>query len=167
MSYKNKLIPLDQIETLTRFHQETIPESYLDAMGHMNVQWYVALFDKAVDGFFASFGMDSHYFINHKSGAFALQQFIHYLAEVHVGETVAIYIRIVALSAKRLQFVHFMVNETTGKLAAIMEVLCTHTDLELRRASPFPPDVAAQIEAILAEHNQLDWQAPLSGTIKV
>ena len=48
----NQDIELKDIRKLPRYHGETISDEYLDIMGHMNVQWYVALFSKAVTGLF-------------------------------------------------------------------------------------------------------------------
>ena len=53
-------------------HQATIPESYLDMMGHMNVMWYTHLFARATVGLFQLMGMDRDYFQEHHSGSFAL-----------------------------------------------------------------------------------------------
>ena len=99
------MISIKQLETLPLYHRATIPNNYLDPMGHMNVRWYIALFDDAIFGFLTSFGMDYNYFAQEKSGFFALQQFIQYKAEVHAGETVAIRIRMLGRSAKRLHFI--------------------------------------------------------------
>ncbi len=159
-------ISIKQLEILPLYHRATIPETYLDAMGHMNVRWYLALFDEAAMGFFASFGLTHTYFVEEKSGVFALQQFIHYRAEVHVGERVAIRARILGRSAKRIHFMYFMINETTGKLACTVETLTSHADLNARRTSPFPAHIAAKIDAILTKNNHLDWNAPISGAIK-
>lgn len=159
-------ISIEQLEALPLYHRTIIPESYLDMMGHMNVRWYTALFDDAVVDFFTSFGMNNDYFSAGTSGVFALQHFIHYRAEVHAGETVAVRSRILGRSARRIHFMHFMINETTAKLACTMEVLSSHADLTVRRTSPFPATIAGQIDTILAEHNQLDWDAPLCGAIR-
>ncbi len=133
------MISIEQLKNLPLYHRATISESYLDAMGHMNVRWYLALFDDAVFDFLASFGLNHEYFMTDKSGFFALQQFIQYRAEVHVGETVAIRIRMLGRSTKRLHFMFFMINETTGTLACTMETLSSHADLTIRRTSPFQP----------------------------
>ncbi len=159
-------ISIEQLEALPLYHRTAIPESYLDEMGHMNVRWYIALFDDAIFGFLESFGMNRDYFFGQQGGIFALQQFIQYRAEVHVNETVAIRIRVLGRSARRIHFMFFMVNETTGKLACTMEVLSSHADLTIRRTSPFPPDMANRIDTILAEHSRLDWDAPICGAIK-
>ncbi len=160
------MVSIKQLESLPLFHRAVIPETYLDIMGHMNVRWYMALFDEAAPSFFASFGMNREYFTLQRAGSFALQQFISYLAEVHVGETVAIRTRMLGRSAKRIQFIYFMINETTGKLAATMEVLSSHADLAARRTSPYPPHISNQIDAILAAHSQLNWESPVCGAIK-
>ncbi len=160
------MIPITELEALPLFHREVIPPDYLDAMGHMNVRWYLALYDEAAWRFFASFGMDQAYYINEQGGGFALKQFIQYLAEVRVGETVAIRTRVLGRSAKRIHYMHFMINETTGRLASFMEVLGSHADMKTRRTAPFPPDLAAKLDAMLAKHQQLGWQAPVSGVIQ-
>jgi len=156
----------DQISQLSCFHRAIIPEEYLDVMGHMNIRYYMGLFDAAAWRFFASFGMDEAYYKSTDGGAFALEQHIRYLAEVHVGETVAIYTRVNGRSAKRIHFIHFMINETTGKLAATLEAVGSHANTANRRTSPFPDEIADAIDAIIAHHEQLDWAAPLCGVIR-
>jgi len=159
------MIPVAKLETLPLFHRQTIPPDYLDLMGHMNIRWYMALYDEAAWKFFASLGMDETYSRTRNAGGMALKQFINYYAEVHAGQTVAIRTRLLGRSAKRFHFMHFMINETRGVLASTMEVLGTHADLNARRASPFPPDVAAILDAKLAEYRRLDWKAPVCGVI--
>jgi len=41
------LVPIAELEKLPLFHRETIPLDYMDAIGHMNIRWYMALFDRA------------------------------------------------------------------------------------------------------------------------
>ena len=162
---KGGLVPLDRLVMLSLYHRETIPESYLDAMGHMNVRWYMALFDTSVWNFFISQGLDQKYFIQKHMGVFALKHFIQYFAEVKVGETVAMRIRLLGRSEKRFHFMNFMINESTNKLAAVLEVLGTHADLKLRKAMAMPQDISQKFDTRIAEDQQLDWEAPLSGAI--
>jgi len=160
------MISIEQLKTLPIFYRETIPPDYLDVMGHMNVRWYMTLFDEAAWRFFVSFGMDRDYYERYHSGAFALQHFIRYLAEVHVGETVSVRIRVLGRTTKRIHFMHFLFNETTGKLATTMEALASHADLSARNTSPFPEAIANRLDTLIAEHNQIDWEAPICGVIQ-
>ena len=155
-----------QIHQLPCFHRATIPEAYLDVMGHMNIRHYMGLFDEAAWGFFHAFGMTEAFILNSSSAAFALEHHVRYLAEVHLGETVAIHTRVNGRTAKRIHFMHFMLNETTGKLAATLEVIASHANRDTRRTSPFPAEIASQIDQFVAEHSQLDWVAPLCGVMR-
>ncbi|MCP5097866.1 MAG: thioesterase [Chloroflexi bacterium] len=159
------MINLNYVEQLPLFVRQSIPEAYLDAMGHMNVRHYIGLFDDTTWHFFTSFGMNEAYYSETNSGAFALEQHIRYFAEVHVGETVGIRSRILNRTLKRIHFMHFMINETTQKLAATVEVVGSHASLEHRRTSPFPPHLAANIDAILEDNKTLEWDAPVCGVM--
>lgn len=161
------LVPLDRIEVLPLYHRETIPTDYLDAMGHMNVRWYMALFDTAIWQFFKSYGLDEDYFDKAQSGVFALKHVVQYYAEVKVGETVGMRIRLLGRNDKRIQFMAFMINESAGKLASTLEVLATHADLTIRRASPLAPAITEKFDDKLAEDAALGWEAPVSGAIKL
>ena len=160
-----KTVTLSQLEQLPLTYRATVTDGHLDLMGHMNVRHYLGFFDDATWHLFAGFGMDHHYYTTSGNGSFALQQFIFYLAEVRADETIAIRSRLHGRTDKRFHFTHFMVNETTGKLAATVEMLGSHANLTIRRTSPFPPSIAASIDTLLAEHHQLDWPAPLCGAI--
>ena len=166
MPFDFRTLDLDLVRALPCYHQAHIPESYLDVMGHMNIQYYVALFNSAAVNLLISVGMTEAYIRTERNGAFALQQHINYVAEVHAGELVAIHGRVLGRSPKRLHFMLFMVNETTQKLAATLETLNAHADLDLRRTTPYPSPLAENLDTLLAEHTALPWPAPLSGAMR-
>lgn len=160
------MISTDQLAALPVYYHTTIAESDLDAMGHLNVRRYVAFFDDAGWAFYAAIGMTPEYFRAAQAGGFSLEMHIRYLAEVHLGETIAVRIRLLARTVKRMHFIGFMVNETTGALASTLEQVDSHADLAARRTSPFPAEIAAKLDAVLAEHQHLDWDAPVCGVMK-
>ena len=147
--------------------EATIPESYLDVMGHMNVMWYTHLFGKAAVGLFRLAGMDRQYFQDHHAGTFALAQVFRYRKEVRVGEHVAIRTRLIARSEKQFHVMHFMTKGDEQILAATGEFLAAHIDMQTRRTAPFAPHIAQNLDRLLAEHSALEWAAPVSGAIEV
>ena len=163
----NCLIPLALLETLPFYHRKTIPPDYLDIMGHMNIRWYFDLFAKSGRKFFTSHGLDEDYFRGGEFGVFTLKQFIQYFAEVRVGQTVAVHTRLIGRSDKRFQFMHFMINETTSRLASTFEALITHADLKLRLAAPMPAQIAKNLDATLSKDASLNWEAPICGAIRL
>ena len=52
-------------------------------------------------------------------------------------------------------------------VAATGEFLAAHIDMATRRTADFAPQVAANLDRMLAEHAALDWQPSLSGAIQV
>jgi acyl-CoA thioester hydrolase len=161
------MIPLTSLETLPVYHRKTIPFDYQDLMGHMNIRWYFDLFARSGRKFFKSHGLDENYFKGGKFGVFALKHFIQYFAEVRVGQEVAIHARLIARSDKRFHFMQFMINETTTQLASTFEALITHADLKIRRSAPMPAQIVKKLDATLAQQEFLDWEAPISGAIKL
>jgi hypothetical protein len=47
--YKMKTcqVAMADLTDLPSYHRQTIPKEYMDRMGHMNVRYYMAVFDKA------------------------------------------------------------------------------------------------------------------------
>lgn len=143
-----------------------IPGSWADANGHMNMRWYVALFDDAGDELHERMGLTPAFHEAHRTGTVDLEHHTHFLNEVMPGDTVAVYSRLVARSAKRVHYLMFLVNETRGKLAAIFECMNAFLDLTVRRTVPFPPEIAVRIDRWLEHDTALDWPPPVSGAMQ-
>jgi acyl-CoA thioesterase FadM len=159
-------IPLEKIEALEPVClRATVPDAYRDSNGHMNVRWYIALFDDAGDTLHDWMGLTAAYHAAHGTGTFDLEYHVHFIAEVLPGEDVTVYIRLVAYSAKRLHYVMFLVNSTRRRLAATLECINSFADLRERRTASWPPEVAAKLAAAVAADGRLDWAPPLSGAM--
>jgi acyl-CoA thioester hydrolase len=148
-------------------HEATIPESYLDMMGHMNVMWYTHLFCRATCGLFDLLGMNRAYFQDGQFGSFALAQFFRYKKEVRAGEHVRLWSRLLERSERQFHVIHFMTKGDNDLLAATGEFLAAHIDMSTRRTAPFAPHIGANLDRMLVEHSALDWKAPVSGAIQV
>ena len=160
-------ISLDQLAPLPVVYRAVIPPAYEDRNGHMNVRWYLALYDEAGDAMYPMFGLTAVYFAASDMGGFDLEHHLWYAAEVHIGDAIAIRARILERSSKLMHYLMFMVNETRGVLSSIFECVHAHADLSVRRTAPFPAPVAARIDALIAAHRALAWPAPISGTMGV
>ena len=146
--------------------EASIPEEYLDDMGHMNVMWYTHLFDKGVYGAFELIGLNLEYMRANHSGGFALESHIRYLREVRMGDKVTIYSRFIARTQRRFHLMNFMQNDSNDDVAATFEVVGAHIDMSIRRMSSFPTIVADKLDHLITEHSSLDWDAPLCGVMK-
>ncbi len=156
---------LELVTQLPMVYRVTIPDRYRDKMGHMNMRYYLEVYDDAGDALFESFGLTPAFYRENGSGGFDLEHHIHYVNEVHIGDTVAVYARLVSRSAKRLHYLLFMVNESRQVVASIFECVNSYADLTIRKTAPYPHEIARTLDGILVAHQQLDWDAPVCGVM--
>jgi len=159
------LIPLEHIEQLPAVYRVSIPDRYRDKMGHMNMRYYLEVYDDAGDALFETFGLTPDFYRERGSGGFDLEHHIHYLNEVHINDSLAIYARLLDRSAKRLHYMLFMVNESRKLLASTFECVNSYADLTVRKTAPYPDAIAATLDSILKTHQQLKWEAPVCGVM--
>lgn len=147
--------------------RKVVPEAWADSNGHMNMRWYVAIFDDAGDDLHERIGLTPQFHREHRTGTVDLEHHTHFLNEIMPGDRVAVYARLVARSPKRLHYLMFLVDETRGKLAAIFECMNAFMDLTIRRTAPFPAEILVRIDAWIERDRKLDWSAPASGSMQV
>ena len=158
-------LSLDQLASLPAVYRAVIPPAYEDRQAHMNMRWYLALYDEAGDAMYPMLGLTADYFASSGAGGFDLEHHLWYPSEVRIGDSVVIRVRMLARSSKLFHYMMFMVNETRGVLSSLFECVHAHADLRTRRTAPLPAQVAAQIDALIAEHGSLTWPAPVSGSM--
>ncbi len=144
-----------------------IPPEWEDHNGHVNVQFYLTLYEQGGYQILEDIGQKQAYFENAEFGMFDLQHHISYLAELRVGEPVSMYNRLLHMNAKRFHGMFFIVNDSQQKLACIIEYLTAGVDLTTRRTTPFPEAMIAGLAGVLETQRQLDWQAPECGAIRI
>src|SRR5262245_9079791 len=101
---RSPTLSLDLLVPLPVVYQRVIPLEYRDAMDHMNVRWYMVLYDEAGDQMYQLYGQTPEYFRANQAGGFDLEHHVRYLAEVRIGDTVAIRARLLNRTAKRLHY---------------------------------------------------------------
>ncbi len=160
-------IALEKLADLPLLYRGVIPSAYEDQNGHMNVRWYLALYDLAGDAMYPMLSLNADELAASRMGGFDLEHHLWYAAEVHVGDTVAIRLRMLARNARLMHYMMFMVNETRAIVSSIFECVHAHADLTARRTAPFPAGVAAKIDGFIAAHLALEWPAPVSGSMGI
>jgi acyl-CoA thioester hydrolase len=159
-------IPLEKIRALgPACYEMTVPEEYRDMNGHMNMRYYLAIFDEAGEVLHEQLGLTAEFHARNQTGTVDLEHHVHFLSEVMPGDRVSVYFRMAAWSPKRLHYLMFMVNERNGRLSSIFECMNAFADLKVRKTAPFPPEIAARVAAGVAASDALDWPAPICGAM--
>ncbi|MEX3012017.1 acyl-CoA thioesterase [Hoeflea sp. TYP-13] len=110
----------------------------MDHMGHMNVQWYTAIFDEATWHLFSTLGLTSEYFRSENRGMAALEQKTKYRAEVMAGNLLVCRSTVLEVADKTIRFLHHMYDAEKDTLSATTELTAAHLDREKRKACPLP-----------------------------
>lgn len=131
-------------------HRETVDPGWVDYNGHMNVAYYVLVFDHATDAMLDRLGLGAAYRARTGRSVFVGEMHVRYLQEVLAGDELCVRTRLLAHDAKRAILFHEMSCPRHPTVVACNEVLCVHVDLEVRRAAPWPADIAARLGAEVA-----------------
>lgn len=131
-------------------HRETVRPEWVDYNGHMNVAYYVLVFDHGTDNVLDHLGIGRRYCESTGRSMFVVESHVTYEAEVLAGDGLRVTSRVLGCDGKRLHLFHAMHREKDGRLAATNELMFVHVDLGARRAAPFPDDARVRIEAAIA-----------------
>jgi acyl-CoA thioester hydrolase len=137
-----------------RYEGEVLPE-WIDFNGHMNLAYYVVLFDYATDALFDVLGIGRGYKNATGHGTFAVEMHTLYESELLAGERVGVRTQILGCDGKRLHVAHEMHLAGGTKRAAMQELLYLHVDLRARRVVPWLAEAGARVATAAAVHAHL------------
>jgi acyl-CoA thioester hydrolase len=148
------------IRELPALASQVIPRRWEDQNGHVNVGFYLALYNDSGWPMLGLIGVDEAYFTERKMGLVDLDNHIRYLRELHVGDRVTAYGRFFGKDEKRMHGMVFIVNDDTKMLASTIEFLSISIDLRKRKPAAIPDDVASRLDAVINAHQKLSWTVP-------
>ena len=155
------------IEAPLRLHRESIRPEWIDYNGHMNVAYYVLVFDHATDDFFDAVGLTDEFRRQNNCSAFALETHVTYQRELHEGDSVRIETRLIDHDHRSMHFFHAMIRDADDELAATSEWINIHVDMATRRATSFLPPIQERLAAILDAHRHLERPAQVGRVIGI
>lgn len=145
----------------------TVQDDWIDYNGHFNMGYYGVLFDKCADDAFAVTGLSEQYVKDTGCSFYTLEAHISYLQELHAGTPVRVAFRVLDYDAKRIHYFEEMYHAEDGWLAATLEGICMHVDMNAKKSSPWPDDVRQKIAVMYDEHKDLPVPAQVGRTIGI
>jgi acyl-CoA thioester hydrolase len=142
-------VPLDA-------YRDRVRPEWIDHNGHMNMGYYLVVFDFATDEFFRWIGLDEGHRRAARVTTFALEAHVTYHREVREGNPLRFTTLLLAHDAKRIHYLHQMYHATDGYLAATNELMSLHVSEETRRGAPMAPEVLERLRSIQAVHDRLE-----------
>jgi acyl-CoA thioester hydrolase len=136
-------------------YRDVVRSEWIDHNQHMNLGYYLVVFDFATDEFFRFVGLDGGHRTAEHVTTFCLEAHVTYHREVREGDPLRFTTLLLGHDAKRIHYFHQMFHADQGYLAATNELLSLHVSLATRRSAPMAPAVQEWLAAIQTAHDAL------------
>ena len=120
---------------------------WIDHNGHLNLAYYIVLFDEATDALWQAIGLGEPYRIRTGYGTFAVETHTLYISELIEGDATTAASLIIEVDRKRLHIAHELRRDRDGAVAAWQELMYLTVDLTTRRSVPWPDETLASLRA--------------------
>jgi acyl-CoA thioester hydrolase len=127
-----------------------------DAMGHMNVQYYVAAFDQAFWHLVASLGYSTAWIHDRRQGWADVRYEIDYRSELRPGEAFVVHSEVAGIGRTSLTTRHEMTSRDDDRVCAALLARSVYFDLAKRRSMPIPDGIRHAAEAASGDASRSD-----------
>jgi acyl-CoA thioester hydrolase len=136
-------------------YRDTVRPEWIDHNEHMNMGYYLVVFDFATDAFLDYVGLDRAHRRAANITTFSLEAHITYQREVAVNDPLRFTTRLIDFDAKRIHYIHEMFHAEQGYLASTNELMSLHVSHETRRGAPMAEHILDRLSRIKAAHDAL------------
>ena len=145
----------------------TIQPEWIDHNGHMNVAYYVLVFDQSLDVLLDEIDLTRAYRAQSGNTVYVLETHVCYLQEVKEGDLVEISCRVIDCDEKRIHLYLEMHHATDGFLAATSEQMVFHIDASGPKAHPMPQPIIDNLLRLKAAQSDLPRPKNLGSNIGI
>jgi acyl-CoA thioester hydrolase len=131
-------------------HEESVLPAWIDHNGHMNLAYYVLVFDHATHAFLRSLSLDASYRRRTGCGIRVAETHTLYQRELLVGAPVSARTHLIAADPTELHIVQEMFHARDEFCAALQERILRHVRLSDGSPTDLNPETRSAIETILA-----------------
>ena len=146
-------------------HREQVQKECIDYHGHLNMAYYLLLFDHATDSFFDVIGLGEDYSQQTDGTTFTLEGHISYLREVREGDHLKFDTFVFDYDQKRIHYAHAMYHESKNFVAATNELVTLHVSQSKRKAAVIPGTALENLNKLKNSHQNLEKPPGLSRTM--
>ena len=133
-------------------YEDVVRPEWIDSNGHMNLAYYVVVFDLATDKLYARLGIGDAYRASTGNSCFTAETHTVYEREVHEGDRLRVRTWLLGSDAKRLHYFHELFHVDSGERSAVQELMALHIDMSIRRVAPFPDEQRKALVEAVAQH---------------
>jgi len=136
-------------------YRDVVRNEWIDRNGHLNMGYYVVVFDFATDAWLDHIGLDTEHRRSQQVATFSLESHVTYVRELRGGDELRFTTQLLDFDAKRIHYFHQMYHAREGYLAATNELMSLHVSQETRRSAPMAAEVQGRLAEIQRAHGTL------------
>ena len=129
-----------------------IINEWTDYNNHMNLSFYILVFDKAAEKILSKFNMGEEAAIKTKRSTMVVETHTTYNNEVKEDDNVDVYLSYCDYDKKRLHYKLEMYEKSKNVLSATTEVLALYINLDLRKVVEFEKEKVSIIDNFIEEN---------------
>ncbi len=133
-------------------HEDIVRPEWIDSNGHMNLAYYVVIFDLATDKLYATLGIGDAYREATGNSCFTAETHTLYEREVRLGERLRVHTWLLGVDTKRVHYFHELFHIDSGERSAAQELMALHIDMNVRRVAPFPEEQREALRDAVAKY---------------
>ena len=132
---------------------QIIKSEWTDYNNHLNMAYYVLIFDLAWEVMLKKFNMGEQSAKNSGMSTMVVETNTTYDNEIKEGDEVEILLTYFDHDKKRLHFRLEMIEKKTKKLSSTIEMLSLHVDLNKRKVAEFDEERTKLMDTFISENN--------------
>lgn len=144
-----------KIQTPFDAYRDRVRPEWTDHNQHLNVGYYVLVFDFATDEWLDYVGLTDAHREAEQVSTFCLEGHITYQREVREGDALRFTTQLLGFDEKRIHYIHKMYHLEEGYLSATNELISLHVSQATRRSTPMTPAILEWLEVLQRAHDTL------------
>ena len=133
-------------------YEDIVRPEWIDSNGHLNLAYYVVVFDRATDQFYATLGIGDAYREATQYSCFTVESHTLYERELRLGERMRVHSWLLGADTKRVHYFHELFHAESGERSAAQELLALHIDMRVRRVFPFPEEKRVALQHMVMRY---------------
>lgn len=143
-----------------------VNNTWMDHNDHMNLGYYLIVFDKGTESLFTQLGIGSSGQAKWAESMFTLETRVIYSKELRRDERFRIETRILGYDHNKIHYMHWMINDEDGDVCAINELLSVNVNMNSRRSTPFRDESLQQLSILSQRHKACPAPEEAGGSIR-
>lgn len=133
---------------------QIIKKEWIDYNNHMNMAYYVLVFDEVWEIILKKFKMGEDSAKSTQMSTMVVETHTTYDSEVKLGDEVEINLTFFDHDKKRLHFKMEMIEKSSRKLSATLEMLSLYIDLRQRKVAEFEQEKIKIMDQFIIDHKE-------------